>query len=543
MATSKPKRKISNWWIVGGALILLVVGIVAARPLLAQNGLLPMRGQANTANAAPTTGEVTSITAITSVDTSGSIEAEQMASVFWETTGQIATVNVAPGATVKKGDVLMTLDPASAPQNVIQAQADLINAQNALDDLLHPTALALAKAEKAVVDAEAALTKAQDDLDDLVQNDISYYEEQVTKKEQALLAAQQDAEKTNLGQLAIALQNAQDDLDKKTDWLNDARSAQAACPNCTTVFVNAAGRKMSVADAEEAYTAALNAHQVADINYQQALTNSNTAVDNAQEALDTARANLADAQTGPETDDVKARQVAVTVAQATLADAQDKLDTLTRGADPDDIAAAEVRVQIAQATLDKIFLRAPFDGEVLVINYQPGDTVSQSKAALTLANRALLHVDASVDEADINTIAVGDPVTLTFDALADMALPATVAWINPVGQTTQGLVRYTVRLDAAQTDPRVLLGMTANVTIVTEVQQDALAVPLDAVQLDDAGEYVNRVNALGALERVNVVSGAVQGEVVIITGALRPGDQVELVQPKPTNNGGMFGPG
>ena len=83
--------------------------------------------------------------------------------------------------------------------------------------------------------------------------------------------------------------------------------------------------------------------------------------------------------------------------------------------------------------------------------------------------------------------------------------------------------------------------MTADVSIVTATEQNALAVPLDAVQLDTAGEFVNRVNAAGAVERVPVVSGAVQDELVIVKGDLKAGDAVQLIKPVPTNNGGPFG--
>ena len=101
--------------------------------------------------------------------------------------------------------------------------------------------------------------------------------------------------------------------------------------------------------------------------------------------------------------------------------------------------------------------------------------------------------------------------------------------------TVQGLVKYTVRINIAKADPRVLLGMTANVSIVTNTQVGALAVPLDAVQLDQAGEFVNRVKE-GAVERVKVTSGQIDGDMVGVTGALQPGDQVQVIPPKVSSN-------
>jgi HlyD family secretion protein len=514
---------------------------------------LPALRRARRANAAPALvqGEVTAIRAVSSVESSGAIEPQQSASLFLKTTGTIASVAVKIGDHVKPGDVLMTLDPASAPANIIQAQSELLTAQKALDDLLHPSATdqatALANAQQAVSNAEDALTKAQEDLQDLQKLNTSYYEDQVALKEKALLTAQQNAEVTDIGSLATALQNAKNDLVTKTNWFNDAKSAQEQCPGCTTVFVNSAGRRMSLADAEAAYNAAVNTARIAQINYEQALSNNHTSVENAQDALDTARANLAAylaGKTKPDAAELRAKTTAVAVAEANLADAQDKLAHVTDGADPDDIKVANLRVQSAQVTLDSLTLRAPFEGDVLAINYQPGDPASQTTAAIVLTNRAALHVDVSVDENDIGQVSAGDLVSLTVDALPDSTLSGQVAAIESFGETVQGLVRYNVRINLTSADPRLLLNMTANAVIVTDVQDQALSVPLNAVQYDDQGEYVNLVRPDGSLLRVKVTTSETQGDRVVVVGEVKPGDHVEIIAAAPASaGGGLFGRG
>ncbi len=498
--------------------------------------------RASTPTAAQT-AQVTALTATTSVETSGTIQPLQSASLSWKTTGQVASVNVKVGDTVKAGDVLMTLEPTSAPQNIIQAQADLITAQEALDNLLYPGALEIASGQKAVADAQDALETAQRDLRNTLNPDIAYYEDQVRQKQEALLQAQQNVEKTNLGSLNTALQNAKDALEHKTDQLNDARSAQAACPDCVTVFATATGRRIELKDAEKEYEDALNAYRVAELNLQQAQMVNDQALQDVQEGLADAQANLAAAKAGADAVTIAQKETAVAVAEANLADAQKTLDDLLNGGASNEIAAAQARVLAARATVDMLTLKAPFDGEVLAINHLPGDLVSQSTVAVVLANRSSLHVDVSVDEADITGIQVGDPVQVTFDPLADLTLEGVVAQINPLGEEQQGLVKYTVRVDLTKTDPRVLLGMTANVNIITDVQENALAVPIEAVQLDDAGEYVNRVRANGAVERVSVTSGQTQDDLVVVTGALSPGDVVQIPAPQPQQPQGPFGGG
>jgi len=52
---------------------------------------------------------------------------------------------------------------------------------------------------------------------------------------------------------------------------------------------------------------------------------------------------------------------------------------------------------------------------------------------------------------------------------------------------------------------------------------------------------VNRVTGANIVERVPVVSGAVQDTLVIVTGNLKPGDDVQLIKPVPTSSGSPFG--
>jgi HlyD family secretion protein len=448
----------------------------------------------------------------------------------------VAEVWVRVGDRVRAGDVLMVLDPVSAPQNVIMAQADLISAQKALDELLNPTELALAQARQAVVNAQDHLAQAQKNLK-YAENPASQgLHDAVRDAELALETARANQ------QLANVSQDVQDYNGNVwiTDWyFQRAQDAQAKLDaNSGSLELQEAARK-----AWSDYQARADQQAARQLRIQTDQANKDHAVLKAQQAYDTAVANLNAALQGPNADRLAVAQASVAVAEAALDDAQAKLDRLLNGADPADIAAAEARIQAAQAVVDTLMIKAPFDGEVLVINYQPGDAASSSQAAVVLADRSRLHVDVSVDETDVSAIQAGDPVTVTLDAVPGLALRGVVSQVNPLGQIVQGLVRFTVRVDLEQSDARVLLGMTASAVVVTDVRPGALAVPLDAVQLDARGEFVNRVRADGAFERVDIVSGQLQDDLVIVTGDLRAGDRVQLVEPVPTTNVSPFGPG
>jgi len=90
----------------------------------------------------------------------GSVEPEQTAILTWSASGIVGDVNVELGQSVQKDDILMTLDPESVSVDIMQAQIDVINAQNALDDLYDNW-------ESDLAQAKLDLINAQDELDDL----------------------------------------------------------------------------------------------------------------------------------------------------------------------------------------------------------------------------------------------------------------------------------------------------------------------------------------------------------------------------------------
>lgn len=93
------------------------------------------------------------------VGATGTVRARQSATLTWQTSGVIDSVNVEIGDVVKQDDVLASLVKSSLNQGVILAEADLIAAQKELENLLTSNT-ALLQAEQAVDDAEEVYQKA-----------------------------------------------------------------------------------------------------------------------------------------------------------------------------------------------------------------------------------------------------------------------------------------------------------------------------------------------------------------------------------------------
>ena len=94
-----------------------------------------------------------------SVGATGSVRARQTAVLTWQTNGNIGAVNVIIGDEIKAGSELASLDKATLSQAIILAEADLVNAREALEDLVESDT-ALYEAQKAVERAEDNYKKA-----------------------------------------------------------------------------------------------------------------------------------------------------------------------------------------------------------------------------------------------------------------------------------------------------------------------------------------------------------------------------------------------
>jgi HlyD family secretion protein len=93
------------------------------------------------------------------IGATGTVRAQQSATLIWQAAGTVDNVKAKVGDTVKKDDVLAELAKGSLPQTVILAQADLVSAQKALDDL-QSSDTALAQAAVTLRDAQDAYDKA-----------------------------------------------------------------------------------------------------------------------------------------------------------------------------------------------------------------------------------------------------------------------------------------------------------------------------------------------------------------------------------------------
>ncbi|MFH1185726.1 MAG: efflux RND transporter periplasmic adaptor subunit [Chloroflexota bacterium] len=135
-------------WLGVGLAILVIIALI-----------LGGRGRTN-ANSAFQTSPLVRGDLTATVGATGTVRASQSAILTWQTSGIVERVNAKVGDAVRKDAVLSSLAMDSVPQTVIQAQANLVAAQRALEDAMSMTGSA--EAAIAHKDAQDAYKKAYD---------------------------------------------------------------------------------------------------------------------------------------------------------------------------------------------------------------------------------------------------------------------------------------------------------------------------------------------------------------------------------------------
>ncbi len=417
-----------------------------------------------------------------SVGATGTVRAGQSALLTWQTGGRVESVKVVIGQAVSQDEILASLAQTSLSQGIILAEADLVNAQKNLDDLLDST-LAQAQAEQNLANALQALEDAQKNV-----NKISY-------------------------------DRASNDLIEKTEAELDLA-------------------KLQVSRAEDAYKMMQNRPDGDSLKAQALLNLSNARLnrDNLIAKLNWYKGSYSEL-------DTQKYRAALAVAEAQVSDARREIERLKDGPNPDDIAAAKARVAAAQATLDQAKILAPFNGVVTAVEPQPGDIVTAGKTAFRVDDLSHLLVDVQISEVDINSVEVGQPVTLAFDAVQGKSYNGEIAKASGVGDSASGAVNFTVTVELTDADEQVKPGMTAAVTIRVKEVKDALLVPNRAVRVVD-GQRVVYILKDGLLTPVTVRLGATSDSMSeVVGGDLQAGDTIVLNPPSNAFGPGGGGPG
>ncbi len=375
-------------------------------------------------------------------DGTGSVIAENEAQLGFEDGGVLAQLNVAVGDEVKQGEVLAVSEPsdsgATIQSNLTSAKLAVLQAQQSLDSLTSTTATAV------------SLDQLQSDL---AAKQVSVYDNQTTLTTLINERAGMNGKHCDTDTIASKLEVYEKALDR---W------------NRSDHITNSTEYQQMVA---------------AEIEYNWC---------NADYTIEEKAAQDAE---------IASTQATIKLLQSQIAEDQSQITDLqsSTGSDSLDVQIAQAKLENAQAALALVetqsvseTITAPFDGTILSIGNSVGDSVGTTKF-ITLADLSKPYLEVLLDETDLQNVAIGYQVSVTFDALPNQTFTGKVVAINPSLSNAFSVtaIQTTVELDSPSTSEPVSLpvGLSATVQVISAQANNALLVPVEALHKISDGTY------------------------------------------------------
>lgn len=385
-------------WFIG------VLGVLIITGLLAGCGLLPSaEPEEESAVMAQELPPVRS----EAVMAEGNLVPRVDVSLSFQTAGQVAEIFVEEGDQVEAGDVLARLgDREPVEAQLATAELELLNAQQALDDLYDTAGQSRGQTWQQVVEARRAVITTGRELDDIdtddYQDEIDDARVEVTDREEDLKDAQEDFDK---------YKNLDEENSVRKQYETDLEDAQKA--------YNEAVRNLDELESDL---------EAARADY-----------DTAQANLEKAQRDYEARQDGPDPDDVA------------LAEAR--------------VRNAEAQVTAAQAALDNLEITAPFAGTVVDVDITLNEQVIPNRTVIEMADFSAWYVETDdLTEIEVVNVSEGQTVTITPDALPDAEIGGSVVSISQNSELKRGDVTYTARIRVDDFDLPLRWGMTVTVT-------------------------------------------------------------------------------
>ncbi len=202
------------------------------------------------------------------------------------------------------------------------------------------------------------------------------------------------------------------------------------------------------------------------------------------------------------------------------------------------LEAARHSVELARKNLDDSVLRAPDEGIVARRSIELGATVAPGAPAFVLVQTRVVRAIAPVPEAQIARIRVGQPARVSVAALRREF----TGKVYEVGVVADPLTRtYPVKITLANPEGVLKVGMVVDAFLPLPGEASALAVPREAVRIDERGSpcvFVvapdgklqrRKVDVLGFVaERTALTAGVNEGEQVVVSGTPMLADDVAV---------------
>jgi len=413
------------------------------------------------------------------IEATGTIAADDIA-VASEIGGLVAEVFVQEGDSVEAGALLFRVE-----DQLLQAQYD--QASSALEMAKAAVEVAKSQADLAAAQYDLALQGAR--LQDIESRSVYWMRGLSSESDLPVWYFEKDE---RIQALEAEIVDAQDALEKKSENLEDELADVSRGD-----FVAAEAR---LAQAESAFEIAA---QTRDQAY--AAMDNTDLRDAADEAYDTASAELEAAQQAYESlvstneaETILEARAEVAVARERLSRAQEALEFMRSGEQSLQVAAAEAALHAAETgitqaeagvqqaedalallsiQMEKVSVRAPADGVVLVRNLEPGEIITPGGTVMRLGRLDEVRLTVYIPEDQYGRVQLGQEVLIKSDSFPQFVFNGEVSHIAEEAEFTPRNVQtvdgrkttvFAIDITVPNEEGKLKPGMPVDVSFVEE---------------------------------------------------------------------------
>ena len=206
----------------------------------------------------------------------------------------------------------------------------------------------------------------------------------------------------------------------------------------------------------------------------------------------------------------------------------------------------EERLKSLEDQLSKCVINAPTSGQVVYANLATGEPliaegkpVRERQVIIRLPDPKRMQVTARINESRIDKVRVGMQSKIRLDAFPNMVLTGTVRSVSeyplPALTAYSTIKEYGAEVTIDEPPPGARSGMTAQVAIEVERQENVLQIPVQAV-IERGKRFFCIVDDGGELVAKEVRVGSANEQYVVISDGLEAGEQVILAPQSYENN-------
>lgn len=168
---------------------------------------------------------------------------------------------------------------------------------------------------------------------------------------------------------------------------------------------------------------------------------------------------------------------------------------------------------------------APISGVLASMNAAEGSYTSTSLPVAVINGTDSMKVSVSVSESLVSKLAIGDTVDISISSTGDV-LKGTIRSVDQTASMQTKL--YSVTINVPADTQGLLAGMFADVTFHTDVNDNAVVIPTEAILTSGEKQYVYVVEGENA-KYVEITTGITGSGVTQVTSGLTSGEQLVTV--------------